>query len=159
MNKNIFSIRLFIVAAAMMGLCFTSCKNEQRQQDVTDQQEQQEAYEQEDATEQVDEEELAAADEDEELADEVSLTFADVAGMYDSMNEDGGNESRTVLHADGTATWNMIGSLHFTEFTYTIQGHQIFFKSADDGTDAGFSIYDPEERTLTDEGGTVYYRQ
>lgn len=87
------------------------------------------------------------------------LTFADVEGIYDSFNEDGGNESRIGLQKDGTATWCMIGSLNYTEYTYTIQGNTICMKVEGVDTEEECYDYDPRTRTLKNEQGAVYYRQ
>ena len=57
---------------------------------------------------------------DEPLEEETrELTFANVAGIYDDEKQ----ESRFCLNEDGTATWGMIGSLNYTEYTYTINGN------------------------------------
>ena len=90
---------------------------------------------------------------------EPDVAVADVVGYYDSFNQEGGNEERISLNDDGTATWNMIGSLHFTEFLYKIKGKRIFFTAMDDNSEAGYYDYDPEKNTLTSEGGTVYFLQ
>jgi len=92
-----------------------------------------------------------------EQAPAVSLTYDDVAGMYDT--ED--SESRVCLHKDGTATWNMIGSLNYAEYTYIIRGNNIYFdvEEVDDDTEPTY-IYDPETKTL--DGGEeddIYYLQ
>lgn len=85
------------------------------------------------------------------------LTFKTVAGIYDSFNEDGGNEDRICLHNDGTATWNVIGSLHFTEFNYIIKGNSICMEDADSSEDC--YTYDPKAQTLKSPQGTIYYLQ
>ena len=95
----------------------------------------------------------------EPLDGQPELTFANMAGIYDSMNEDGGNESRIVLMADGTATWCMIGSLHFTEFTYAIKGNAICLSPKDVESEDDCYDYDPVTRSLKNEQGAVYYRQ
>ncbi len=82
------------------------------------------------------------------------LTFADVAGIYDDAEQ----ESRVCLGDDGTATWNMIGSLHFTEFTYVIRDNGIYLDDAE-ATGTPDYTYDPEKKTLTDGDGTVYFLQ
>ena len=87
------------------------------------------------------------------------LTFANMAGIYDSFNEEGGNESRISLNEDGTATWNMIGSLHFTEYIYTINGNTICLRPKDVNSEDDCYDYDPNTRTLKNEQGAVYYRQ
>ena len=87
------------------------------------------------------------------------LTFANMDGVYDSLDEDMNSESRICLHADGTATWGMIGSLHYTEYTYTIKGHTICMKPKDVDSEEDCYEYDEDTRTLKNEQGAVYYRQ
>lgn len=95
-----------------------------------------------------------------EPQDEASqLTFANMDGIYDSLDENMNSESRICLHADGTATWGMIGSLHYTEYTYTIKGHTICMKPKDVDSEEDCYEYDEDTRTLKNEQGTVYYRQ
>ena len=83
------------------------------------------------------------------------LTFANMAGIYDDEKQ----ESRFCLNEDGTATWGMIGSLNYTEYTYTINGNTICLKPK--GVDSEEDCYDYDEntRTLKNEQGAVYYRQ
>ena len=83
------------------------------------------------------------------------LTFANMAGIYDDEKQ----ESRFCLNEDGTATWGMIGSLNYTEYTYTINGNTICLKPK--GVDSEEDCYDYDEntRTLKNEQGEVYYRQ
>ena len=45
-----------------------------------------------------------------------------MAGIYEI--EDG--ETRVSLNADGTATWNRVGSLHWTDFKYIVRGNNIY---------------------------------
>ena len=54
----------------------------------------------------------------------------------------------------------MIGSLHWTDFTYIIRGNKIYFdvEEVDKDTEPAY-IYDPEKKTLTDTDGTVYLFQ
>jgi len=92
---------------------------------------------------------------DEPLEEETGLTFANMAGIYDDENQ----ESRFCLNEDGTATWGMIGSLHFTEYTYTINGNTICLKAKDVESEDDCYEYDEDTRTLKNEQGTVYYRQ
>ena len=87
------------------------------------------------------------------------LTFANMDGIYDSLDEDMNSESRICLHADGTATWGMIGSLHYTEYTYTIKGHTICMKPKDVDSEEDCYEYDEDTRTLKNEQGAVYFRQ
>ena len=83
------------------------------------------------------------------------LTFANMAGIYDDEKQ----ESRFCLNEDGTATWCMIGSLNYTEYTYTINGNTICLKPK--GVESEDDCYDYDEgtRTLKNEQGAVYYRQ
>ena len=93
---------------------------------------------------------------DEEASD---LSFASLAGVYDSLGEDGSSESRFCLNDDGTATWNMIGSLHFTEYTYSIERNVICLKVKGLDTEEECYVYDSDARALKNEQGAVYYRQ
>lgn len=95
----------------------------------------------------------------EPLEEASELTYANMAGIYDSFNEKGGNESRIGLNKDGTATWNMIGSLHFTEYTYTINGNTICLKVKGVESEEECYEYDSNTRSLKNEQGAVYYRQ
>ncbi len=96
---------------------------------------------------------------DEPMEEMPELTFANMEGIYDSLDEDMNSESRIALNADGTATWGMIGSLHFTEYTYTINGSTICLKPKDVDSEDDCYEYDPDTRTLKNEQGAVYYRQ
>ena len=87
------------------------------------------------------------------------LTYANMDGIYDSLDENMNSESRICLNADGTATWGMIGSLHYTEYTYTIKGHTICMKPKDVDSEEDCYEYDEDTRTLENEQGAVYYRQ
>ena len=92
---------------------------------------------------------------DEPLEEVQELTFANMAGIYDDEKQ----ESRFCLHEDGTATWGMIGSLNYTEYTYTINGHTICLKPKGVESEDDCYDYDEDTRTLKNEQGTVYYRQ
>ena len=83
------------------------------------------------------------------------LTFANMAGIYDDEKQ----ESRFCLNEDGTATWGMIGSLNYTEYTYTINGKTICLKPKGVESEDDCYDYDEDTRTLKNEQGTVYYRQ
>ena len=87
------------------------------------------------------------------------LTYANMDGIYDSLDENMNSESRICLNADGTATWNMVGSLHYTEYTYTIRGNTICMKPKDWESEEDCYEYDEDTRTLKNEQGAVYYRQ
>jgi len=93
---------------------------------------------------------------DEPLEEETQeLTFANMAGIYDDEKQ----ESRFCLNEDGTATWGMIGSLNYTEYTYTINGHTICLKPKGVDSEDDCYDYDEDTRTLKNEQGAVYYRQ
>ena len=83
------------------------------------------------------------------------LTFANMAGIYDDEEQ----ESRFCLNEDGTATWGMIGSLNYTEYTYTINGNTICLKPKGVESEDDCYDYDENTRTLKNEQGEVYYRQ
>ena len=93
---------------------------------------------------------------DEPLEEETKeLTFANMAGIYDDEKQ----ESRFCLNEDGTATWGMIGSLNYTEYTYTINGNTICLKPKGVESEDDCYDYDEDTRTLKNEQGAVYYRQ
>ena len=93
---------------------------------------------------------------DEPLEEETKeLTFANMAGIYDDEKQ----ESRFCLNEDGTATWGMIGSLNYTEYTYTINGNTICLKPKGVESEDDCYDYDENTRTLKNEQGAVYYRQ
>ena len=93
---------------------------------------------------------------DEPLEEETKvLTFANMAGIYDDEKQ----ESRFCLNEDGTATWGMIGSLNYTEYTYTINGNTICLKPKGVESEEDCYDYDEDTRTLKNEQGAVYYRQ
>ena len=93
---------------------------------------------------------------DEPLEEETKeLTFANMAGIYDDEKQ----ESRFCLNEDGTATWGMIGSLNYTEYTYTINGNTICLKPKGVELEDDCYDYDENTRTLKNEQGAVYYRQ
>ena len=81
------------------------------------------------------------------------LTFANMAGIYDDEEQ----LDRICLYEEGRATWGMIGSLNYIEYTYTINGHTICLKSIDE--ENIYYEYDENKRTLRDKEGTLYYRQ
>ena len=83
------------------------------------------------------------------------LTFANMAGIYDDEKQ----ESRFCLNEDGTATWCMIGSLNYTEYTYTINGKTICLKPKGVESEDDCYDYDEDTRTLKNVQGAVYYRQ
>ena len=92
---------------------------------------------------------------DEPLEEVQELTFANMAGIYDDEKQ----ESRFCLNEDGTATWVMIGSLNYTEYTYTINGKTICLKPKGVESEDDCYDYDENTRTLKNEQGDVYYRQ
>ena len=91
----------------------------------------------------------------EPLEEVQTLTFANVAGIYDDEKQ----ESRFCLNEDGTATWGMIGSQNLTEYTYTINGNTICLKPKGVEYEDDCYDYDEDTRTLKNEQGAVYYRQ
>ena len=91
----------------------------------------------------------------EPLEEVQELTFANMAGIYDDEKQ----ESRFCLNEDGTVTWCMIGSLNYTEYTYTINGNTICLKPKGVESEDDCYDYDEDTRTLKNEQGTIYYRQ
>ena len=88
-----------------------------------------------------------------------TMTFTEVAGVYETLDENMNSVSRFVLMADGTATWCMIGSLNYTKYTYTIQGNTICLTPKDIDTENDCYDYDSNTRSMKNEQGTIYYRQ
>lgn len=144
--KKIYLLLASMAALTLMGSCNGSSKQTTDAQEIT-----------EDST--VMTEQVADTSIMQEKQAETTLTFADVAGIYDSFDEDGGNESRICLHEDGTASWNMIGSLHYTEYIYTITGNTICLKVEDVDSEEECYDYDPVKKTLSNEQGALYYYQ
>ena len=91
--------------------------------------------------------------------DASELTYANMDGIYDSLDENMNSVSRISLNADGTATWCMVGSLNYTEYTYRIEGNTICMKAKGVDSEEECYEYDPDTRTLKNEQGAVYYRQ
>ena len=89
----------------------------------------------------------------------VKLTYANMNGIYDSLDEDMNSVSRISLNADGTASWCMVGSLNYTEYTYRIEGNTICMKAKGVDSEEECYEYDSDTRTLKNEQGAVYYRQ
>ena len=89
----------------------------------------------------------------------LELTYANMNGIYDSLDENMNSVSRISLHADGTASWCMIGSLNYTEYTYRIEGNTICMKAKGADSEEECYEYDSDTRTLKNEHGAVYYRQ
>ncbi len=89
----------------------------------------------------------------------LELTYANMNGIYDSLDENMNSVSRISLHADGTASWCMIGSLNYTEYTYRIEGNTICMKAKGVDSEEECYEYDSNTRTLKNEQGAVYYRQ
>ena len=87
------------------------------------------------------------------------LTYANMDGIYDSLDENMSSVSRISLNADGTATWCMVGSLNYTEYTYRIEGNTICMKAKGVDSEEECYEYDSDTRTLKNEQGAVYYRQ
>ena len=135
---------LFVFTALML---LAACNNSSKKQESDQSSDEQTTVEQSIDEQALDETEVPA------------LSFADVAGIYDSFNEDGGNEYRISLNDDGTATWNVIGSLHWTDYTYTIQGNTICLQVNDVETESECYDYDPSAKTLSSDDGTTYFLQ
>lgn len=144
--KKIYLLLASMAALTLMGSCNGSSKQTTDAQEIT-----------EDST--VMTEQVADTSIMQEKQAETTLTFADVAGIYDSFDEDGGNESRICLYEDGAASWNMIGSLHYTEYIYTITGNTICLKVEDVDSEEECYDYDPVKKTLSNEQGALYYYQ
>ena len=87
------------------------------------------------------------------------LTYANMDGIYDSLDENMSSVSRISLNTDGTATWCMIGSLNYTEYTYRIEGNTICMKAKGVDSEEDCYEYDSDTRPLKNEQGAVYYRQ
>ena len=91
--------------------------------------------------------------------DASELTYADMDGIYYSLDENMSSASRISLNADGTATWRMVGSRDYTEYTYRIEGNTICMKAKGVDSEEECYEYDPDTRTLKNEQGAVYYRR
>ena len=87
------------------------------------------------------------------------LTYDNMAGIYDSLDENMNSVSRIGLNSDGTASWCMVGSLNYTEYTYRIEGNTICMKAKGVDSEEECYEYDADTRTLKNEQGAVYYRQ
>ena len=87
------------------------------------------------------------------------LTYDNMAGIYDSLDENMNSVSRICLNSDGTASWCMVGSLNYTEYTYRIEGTTICMKAKGVDSEEECYEYDADTRTLKNEQGAVYYRQ
>ena len=87
------------------------------------------------------------------------LTYANMDGIYDCLDENMSSVSRISLNADGTATWCMVGSLNYTEYIYRIEGNTICMKVKGVDSEEECYEYDSDTRTLKNEQGAVYYRQ
>lgn len=130
--------RLLILLAAV-GILFASCKNSKKTDD-----------------QKVEQTETSTKTDTVEKAPVVELTYRNLAGTYDTEDY----QMRVVLDLNGTATWNMIGSLHWSEYSYIIKGNGVFFdvKEVDENTKPNF-IYDPQKKTLDDGNGNIYILQ
>ena len=134
-----------ILLALAAVLLVASCNNSKKQQ----------TEEQTPETEQTEIQQQEA----QQPQEEPDVAVADIVGYYDSFNQEGGNEERISILEDGTATWNMIGSLNFSEYTYKIKGKRIYLTLTIDDSEPSCYVYDPEKKTLTSEGETVYFFQ
>ena len=141
-----------LVTLVVMGVMVISCTTDKKPE-VNNPQKQETAVEQSpDST-------VTDKDQGKEAIVKKSLTFADVAGTYDSYDDEGNSESRFVLNDDGTASWVMIGSLNFSNYTYTIDGNTICLTLNDFETEQECYDYDSEKQTLSNEQGALYLRQ
>ena len=151
MKKILFSIAIVAAIATMVSCDGKTAKDGDNDSTATSVQE--ENAKDADGQEEAD---LTEGSDLEEPQEEVQdLTFADVAGIYDDENQ----ESRFCLNEDGTATWGMIGSLHYTEYSYTIDGNTICLRPVDVESEDDCYDYDEDTRTLKNEQGAVYYRE
>lgn len=137
---------LFITLA---GFIITSCSGKQPQEKVE---------EKVDSTV-VDSVEVQTPRQEKAKTEVRDMTFEEAAGVYESLDDNMNAVARIVLMADGTATWVMIGSLNYSNYTYTIHGNTICMKIKDIETEEECYDYDEDTRTLKNEQGAVYYRQ
>lgn len=88
-----------------------------------------------------------------------ALTYADVAGTYESYNEDGTIDSRLVLTQDGSIRWSYGEQTDYLEYPFIIRGNGIYqdMNEVDAQTRPSY-IFDPETRNLLSYG-TVYHRK
>lgn len=138
-----------LLLIALAGVVFVSCNSKQQQE---------KSAEPVDSTA-VDSVQVQIQ-QDEKVEKEVpDMTFEEAAGVYESLDADMNSEARIVLMADGTATWVMIGSLNYSNYTYTIHGNTICMKLKGYETEEECYDYDANTRSLRNEQGAVYYRQ
>ena len=160
MKKNAFLTLLVMLTIVAMTCTAVSCNGNGKKSDTVELNEDgddDEVAEADDAITDVD----SSADMS-EASDNggVALTFENMAGVYESLDDDFNSESRLVLNADGTATWNMIGSLTVSNYTYTINGNTICLTLVDlDDDEEDCYEYSEDERALKNANGEVFYRQ
>lgn len=136
-TQKIISI---LCLTALCGLFFSSCNSKQNPSDST--------ATDDSATMVVDEQQSTAP----------QITIADIVGTYESIGEDGNIESRLSIFEDGTASWNMLGSLVISEYTYTIQGNKIFMTNKEfPDEEPSYWEFDPETHFLKDSQGIPTY--
>lgn len=86
-----------------------------------------------------------------------ALTYAEVAGTYESYNEDGTVDSRFVLTEDGNIRW--IYENDYLEYPYVIRGNRIYDAATEVGAQTRNTyVYDPATRNILS-FNTVYYRK
>ena len=135
---------IYALAALMMAACGSGTKSQVAEAEATDS-----------LSSTAD----SVAPTDTTKAEPAVFTYENMEGIYDSLDEQMNSESRISLMKDGTATWGMIGSLNYTEYTYTIRGNNICLSPKDTDSEEDCYVYDPDTRTLKNEQGAVYYRQ
>lgn len=88
-----------------------------------------------------------------------ALTYADVAGTYESYNEDETIDSRLVLTQEGYIRWSYGEQTDYLEYPFIIRGNGIYqdMNEVDAQTRPSY-IFDPETRNLLSYG-TVYHRK
>ena len=145
--NNNMKKKLLIMALA--GLVFASCNSKQHQEKTT---------ETADSTV-VDSVQVESQQEKKVEKEVPDMTFEEAAGVYETLDENMSGVSRIVLMADGNATWCMIGSLNYTEYTYTIHGNTICMTPKGVDSEDDCYDYDADTRSMKNEQGTIYYRQ
>ena len=138
-----------LLLVTLAGLVFASCNSKQNQAN---------AAETVDSTV-VDSVQVDSQQEKKVEKEVPDMTFEEAAGVYETLDENMNGVSRFVLKADGTATWCMIGSLNYTEYTYTIHGNTICMTPKGVDSEDDCYDYDADTRSMKNEQGTIYYRQ
>ncbi|MCR5679387.1 MAG: hypothetical protein K6G08_04130 [Prevotella sp.] len=156
--------KIFFVAIIVMSFAVVSCKNGAKDDSKAEEQTAKADKDGESAQDAADmtglQSEEAETSATEAGESQPELSFADLAGIYECVDEDGYTTYRLSLGDDGTATWVVVGSLNYTEFTYTIEGSSICLDSMDGDSEKDCLDYDPVKKTLsTNATGVVYERQ